>query len=388
METNNLHLNNNNAAVVMTTQNLSFNDSFIEPRDRHQQVMIISLAITIPIAVIGSIGNIITIIAIATTPKLRNIHTIFIMNLCASDVLLCTVSIPLFNISHFATGWIQTNLMVCRISLYLFYCNGGATIMALLLIAVDRNITTVYPQSHTSVFTKKHIKIMLVAAWSFCPLLLLLPLTNTWGRFDYDPSIGLCVMIREPGFSFNKFFFAFIFLSTMTCIIGCYLQIFVIVRRSKQRLYGQRGMHQPTVTSTAVKHYKQQEMKLTKMMVIIFCIFVICYAPQTISHLAGGSAIKIPALRMIGGAMLWLSSCLNPFVYAIMNTELRRSYCRILHCCCNRDNKQKKRMSISMAATVRHNTPPLDAITVANNDKINKLEYQNFKDDMSKDVML
>lgn len=76
---------------------------------------------------------------------------------------------------------------------------------------------------------------------------------------------------------------------------------------------------------------KRNEWRITKMVLAIFFSFVMCYLPITIAKIADKD-VKLPALHILGYMMLYLSACINPIIYVIMNKQYRQAYKTVLLC--------------------------------------------------------
>lgn len=76
---------------------------------------------------------------------------------------------------------------------------------------------------------------------------------------------------------------------------------------------------------------KRNEWRITKMVLAIFLSFVLCYLPITLAKIADKD-VKLPGLHIFGYMMLYLSACINPIIYVIMNKQYRQAYKTILLC--------------------------------------------------------
>ena len=76
---------------------------------------------------------------------------------------------------------------------------------------------------------------------------------------------------------------------------------------------------------------KRNEWRITKMVLAIFLSFVMCYLPITISKIADKD-VQYPGLHIFGYIMLYLSACINPIIYVIMNKQYRQAYKTVLMC--------------------------------------------------------
>lgn len=76
---------------------------------------------------------------------------------------------------------------------------------------------------------------------------------------------------------------------------------------------------------------KRNEWRITKMVLAIFLSFVMCYLPITVTKVADKD-VKYPGFHIFGYIMLYLSSCINPIIYVIMNKQYRQAYKTVLLC--------------------------------------------------------
>lgn len=76
---------------------------------------------------------------------------------------------------------------------------------------------------------------------------------------------------------------------------------------------------------------KRNEWRITKMVLAIFLSFVICYLPITIVKVADKD-VEHPSLHIFSYIMLYLSACINPIIYVIMNKQYRKAYKTVVLC--------------------------------------------------------
>lgn len=76
---------------------------------------------------------------------------------------------------------------------------------------------------------------------------------------------------------------------------------------------------------------KRNEWRITKMVLAIFLSFVCCYLPITLTKVADKD-VRYPAFHILGYIMLYLSSCINPIIYVIMNKQYRQAYKTVIMC--------------------------------------------------------
>lgn len=76
---------------------------------------------------------------------------------------------------------------------------------------------------------------------------------------------------------------------------------------------------------------KRNEWRITKMVLAIFLSFVACYLPITLTKIVDQD-VRFPTLHVLAYIMLYLSSCINPIIYVIMNKQYRQAYKTVIMC--------------------------------------------------------
>lgn len=76
---------------------------------------------------------------------------------------------------------------------------------------------------------------------------------------------------------------------------------------------------------------KRNEWRITKMVLAIFLSFAMCYLPITVAKIADKD-VSYPACHIIGYLLLYLSACINPIIYVIMNKQYRQAYKTVILC--------------------------------------------------------
>lgn len=234
--------------------------------------------------------------------------------------------------------------------------------------------------SYGKIYKRHWIAAMIIFCWVFSYGMQLPTLVGAWGTFDYDPKLGTCSILEDDhGHSSKTTLFVTAFVIPCIIIIACYTKIFWVVHKSEQRLKRhankqnsipnnlrttplattsnvETGNGQSRVSSadsssfsTDVKHEsvqkqtttrikdqrevraKRNEWRITKMVLAIFLSFVICYLPITIAKVADQD-VEHPNFHILSYIMLYLSACINPIIYVIMNKQYRKAYKTVIMC--------------------------------------------------------
>uniref|UniRef100_A0A1S4GC96 G-protein coupled receptors family 1 profile domain-containing protein n=1 Tax=Anopheles gambiae TaxID=7165 RepID=A0A1S4GC96_ANOGA len=204
-----------------------------------------------------------------------------------------------------------------------------------------------------------------------------LPTANAFRwKFGYNHQLGTCsILPDDEGRSSKTAMFIIAFIIPCMIIVICYSRIFCVVHKSDKRMKNHsksqcnipnnlRSAADPasplsagssssannnsisyTASSSAVKvagaartaadardaKARRNEWRITKMVLAIFLSFVMCYLPITISKIVDKN-VSVPVLHIIGYIMLYLSACINPIIYVIMNKQYRQAYKTVIFC--------------------------------------------------------
>uniref|UniRef100_T1JFL2 G-protein coupled receptors family 1 profile domain-containing protein n=1 Tax=Strigamia maritima TaxID=126957 RepID=T1JFL2_STRMM len=229
--------------------------------------------------VIGVLGNFITILALSKCNKLRNATTAFVISLCAADLLFCSINLPLIASPHNAI--------------------------------------------YDKIYQKRNIALMISFVWVFSFAMMAPPLAGVWGRLGYNAETFSCTILSSAGKSPKKFLFVLGFLLPFIVIVVSYSCIYYKVRQSRQNV----AAHSPCLTKA---HQRKDDIRLTRLMFVIFCSFIGCYLPLMLVNVFDEDDTRYPVLHVLASVLAWASSCINPFIYAVMSRQYRNAYSRLL----------------------------------------------------------
>ncbi|XP_046802141.1 G-protein coupled receptor moody isoform X1 [Lucilia cuprina] len=362
-----------------TTYDNSSNANDMEAEDGFASSMLTFAAImTLLIMVVGIFGNFLTVAALIKCPKVRNVAAAFIMSLCIADLLFCALVLP-FNAYRFIEGTWEPRDVLCKMIPFIQYGNIGVSLLCIAMITINRYVMIAHHSSYGKIYKRHWIAAMIIFCWVFSYGMQLPTLVGAWGTFGYDKKLGTCSILEDDhGHSSKTTLFVTAFVIPCIIIIACYTKIFWVVHKSEQRLKRhankqnsipnnlrttpvatgsnvETGNGQSRVSSadsssfsTDVKHEsvqkqttrvkdqrevraKRNEWRITKMVLAIFLSFVICYLPITIAKVADQD-VEHPNFHILSYIMLYMSACINPIIYVIMNKQYRKAYKTVIMC--------------------------------------------------------
>lgn len=264
---------------------------------------------------IGVPGNSFVVWTILTKVPQRSFNIALILNLAVAD-LMALLSLP-FWIYYFANSWIFGEVW-CKLLAYLVYFTMYASIFLIMLMSLHRFSVVVLrfaslPWRRPCVVGWTLLAVWLSAGLLACPTLIFSSSRKVKGRCSYEAydSDGqrIAVNIVETLFGFVLPF---------AVLSVCYSYVARRIRRLKQRT----------------------KMKTRKLITALLVVFFACWLPYHIFNLLLVSALLMKTThpdtakallettntaRNLHGALAFLSSCLNPILYAFAAQSFRGS---------------------------------------------------------------
>ncbi|XP_072034533.1 melatonin receptor type 1B-like [Amphiura filiformis] len=315
---------------VNVTQTLITESNIVEDDDI---VPVIAMAIYLGIlSCCGGFGNLFVIIAIIISPKLRTPSYAFVANLGLADFVVNFVVIPLTVASMFRPGW-PTSDVGCRVMFYLLIIGTGVSLETIFLIALNRYCMIVKTRATFDKFCGvKPVVASLIYVWFTSVFFIVLPEFG-FGTFHYDMTLRQCYADFTDTASYwhvNALIFYGFFTSFLLIPI-LYWLTFRAVLESRRRV--QSDISQSIVMSgESSKVISDKEIRMTKLMVLIFSLIMICWTPFCIVHFFKKDYDVPVPLERLAVMLVYSNSSFNPYIYAWLNSNFRNAYKVILSC--------------------------------------------------------
>ncbi|KAL7299941.1 hypothetical protein TKK_0007260 [Trichogramma kaykai] len=295
-------------------------------------------------SIVGVLGNLITVVALWRCTRLRrNATTAFVISLSCSDFIFSAVNLPLTASRYLNEAWVLGDTL-CQVFPLFFYGNVAVSLLSMVAITVNRYVLISRAEIYSRIYTKRGIALMLVAIWTLSFSLLVPPLLGVWGTLGLDPDTFSCTILKKNGKSPKKLLFAVGFLLPCVVIIVSYACIYWKVRTSRKNLEAHQAKNNNNQQQYQQQHVqlrksgnksgfqKREDSRVTKLMLIIFMCFLLCFLPLMIANVVD---IDSPSLNVIASILAWASAVINPFIYAGTNKLYREAYRQLL--CAKRD---------------------------------------------------
>lgn len=287
----------------------------------------------------GIPGNFLVCYLVRRTRRLRTVTNLIISNLAVADLGVCLFNIPVSLVTVIYNRWMLTDF-VCRIAgftnaLFLF-----EALWSLALVSISRYWCIVQPAKFSYIFTRRRTMAMITATWILSFLCALPPLFG-WSHFVFTIGKATCYFNLSEHLPYTIILAIVVFILPYILITVPYYRIFRFIRVHSRRLSVNSASFRKTSRSTF------QDFKVTKLLLVVVCVFVACWTPHIIVNLMNGFGIIRPIPRILDAVstfLTFLSSSCNPFIYGLMNKKFRKGFRAVLCAPCQKCAKPKAPM--------------------------------------------
>jgi len=293
---------------------------------------------------VGITGNLLTVVALLKCQKLRShATTMFVISLAVSDLLFCSINLPLTASRYVHEEW-RLGSEMCRLFPFFFYGNVAASLMNMVAITINRYILIACHANYSRIYSHLNIFLMIAFVWIFSFGMMVPPLAEFWGTLGLDEQTFSCTILKKNDHSPKKFLMIFGFLMPCIVIIACYSAIFFKVRQSRKNVQAHMNNAMTSrqnasdaknsALNAAQSAQRREDIRLTKMMLTIFLCFLVCFLPLMLVNVADDN-VQFPFLHIVASVLAWASAVVNPFIYAFKNRQYQQAFIKIL--CCGRE---------------------------------------------------
>ncbi|XP_072046883.1 G-protein coupled receptor moody-like [Amphiura filiformis] len=294
---------------------------------------VILASLLFAIFLIGAIGNLMVIIAVALSKTLRTRTNVFVVNLSFADFVAC-LAFPWWSVALLSGDeWlIPGTEWICTTAGLTTFMSIGVSVMSITYIAINRLILiTRSLATYQRVYTTRNITIMLVIIYIIAIVLVGMPTFVGFGGTGFVAESHTCSDVIDNFtaliYDLHQGIATGLLLAT---IVACYIAIYVHVKRH----FGQRkrssipaasaelsmnsitdieasSTTDPTVVSLN-KKINRDMIEITKNLFVCVCILMVCLIPISVVNLVSTS----PRIHVYAWVVAFANSAVNPLIYA------------------------------------------------------------------------
>ena len=258
------------------------------------------------VSVLALLGNTLVCFAFYHSTNLRCVTNIFIVSLAITDILVASVSIPVWLViqnTECINNWLACDPILMAFWKCLDILFSTASIMNLCAISCDRYIAITSPLRYSQIITKTRAIIALICLWLYSTFIA----TINLHRGSYYPVLVFVVSFLLP----------------LAVMIYSYSRIFLAALRQARRIQPMRQAF-----------YFKREIKAAKTLAIVMGAFIVCWTPFFVMNiLVQFITFDVPPVVTVAIKLLhYGNSALNPVIYSSSNRDFRYKILRVLPC--------------------------------------------------------
>ena len=280
------------------------------------------------LAFIALTGNTLVIVVIAQEKKqLKKSYNTLLLSLAVADVLTAInlMTSPAFVLGDFfpyptshVLGEVFCRLIWSRVFLFQLVV---FSVYICLALATERWYAVIAPHKYSETFSRKRTLIYILLVWLWSLLLC----CTQFAEVGYNGSYPLSQRCQwQLIWRTNS-------IRTIVAIVQVFLKVgFPSLTMFALFVHMVHRANKSTVASAASK--AKLRGKITRMVGIACVMLVICFAPNQINYalaMAGKTRLDTKLHHSLG-VLVFISSCLNPFIYGMSNKNYRRGYRKLL----------------------------------------------------------
>ncbi|XP_045167033.2 melatonin receptor type 1B-like [Mercenaria mercenaria] len=319
---NSSHTNSSYPKLMKGGENLYGRFEFLE---LNPGITITSLVFISIASVVGTFGNILTLLVMAPRCKTKgNVENIFIVNLAMSDIFVTSIADPMSIIAKIEgeeffnriPGLCQTIASICTVSCV-------TSLMTIGLMSVNRYVYICAHEKYDRLFTKWNCIGMSMSLYFIGGLLVLLNVADI-GDHGYDRKSLECIWDRMATYPYTVVY-SVTLVWIPSIIIGiCYLKIYLYVKVHSRRVADQ-------IQSGASKPLRSYH--LAKTLFIIYAVFITCWVPYALLIVIDAHDSFPHELHVSITVFAHLHPSLNWLIYYVTNKKFEDAYKQFFRRC-------------------------------------------------------
>ncbi|XP_040047710.1 somatostatin receptor type 5 [Gasterosteus aculeatus] len=303
--------NNANWSSSNSTQNSNW-DTALMPFN------IITAVVYIIVFIVGLLGNTLVIYVVIRYTKMKTVTNLYILNLALADELYI-LGIPFLGTNSVLSYWPYGDFL-CKVYMTADAMSQFTSTFCLTVMSIDRYLAVVHPMRSAKWRKPQVAKIFNAVVW-VVSFLIVLPVTI---YSNVQEEFNACnITWPEPHELQSIIFILYTsilgFFGPLVVICLCYLLIVIKVRSAGVR--------------AGLTKRRKSERKVTRMVVIIVMVFVLCWLPFFTTNLVNLVYI-IPennaAVYFFLVILTYVNSCANPILYGFLSENFKQSFQKVL----------------------------------------------------------
>uniref|UniRef100_A0A673AJK8 Somatostatin receptor type 5-like n=1 Tax=Sphaeramia orbicularis TaxID=375764 RepID=A0A673AJK8_9TELE len=281
---------------------------------------VVTAVIFVIVFIVGLLGNTLVIYVVVRYAKMKTVTNLYILNLALADELYI-LGIPFLGTHNVLSYWPYGEFL-CKMYMTADTMSQFSSTFCLTVMSIDRYLAVVHPMKSAKWRKPQVAKIINGMIW-VVSFLIALPAT-IYSKIQEE--FQSCNMTwPEPSTLWSTVFILYTsilgFFGPVVVICLCYLLLVIKVRSAGVR--------------AGLTKRRKSERKVTRMVVIIVLVFVLCWLPfftmniVNLVHIIPENNVTT-AIYFFLVILTYVNSCANPFLYGFLSENFKQSFQKVL----------------------------------------------------------
>lgn len=296
-------------------------------------------AFVVVLCILGSFGNLVTVLAILFSSLRYSVNCILIGSQSFAGFLYCSLILSMQAVIFHRHAHTVPQAF-CSAAAGIRYTLVGVIMLHLGVIALYRFLNVVYINKYRYMSETRQLGLSLAVCWVLPLVFTIPPSLRVWGAFHFQSAILACTFDESANQSNRVATVTAGFIVPCIFIIFCYARIGCVAYRSFKRMSQWKG-NSP----------QGKAMRLSGMMLCIFFIFFLGTFPYFVMNVMDKN-FKYPIHHIWTTMLGWVLYCVNPIVYTLMDNNFRAAYRKFLMGECEKNPSRRGGSIFSRATSV------------------------------------
>lgn len=272
----------------------------------------------------GSTFNGIVIIVLARNISTITVPNVFILSICVSGFLACSVAIPLAIWSVTIGNW---NDASCQSHAFFIYLFGMVSMLHMGAIAMEKYLTIVkYTNTAGHFLSLKQSVIVVAALWTYSIILSTLPLLG-WSKYGPEAANVTCSLKWDQRNASDIAYFVIMFVGVFLVPVGVMSFSYYRIFKVRQKVGVAVGVLH--LSDHAKAELKKEINTAIQLLVLIFG-YLLAWLPYSVVVILIITGAKQTSVFLLTSSLFAKASFMyNPVLYAFISRQFRRKFIRM-----------------------------------------------------------
>ncbi|XP_074109232.1 trissin receptor-like [Cotesia typhae] len=293
-------------------------------------------------------GNLIVILVVMYSRRMRGITNFFLANLAVADLCVGIFCVYQTLINYLMNSWLL-GLFLCKVYTFVHALSYTASIMILVLVCVERYLAIIHPIKCRSLLTRSRLRVIVVIGWILAAIYAL-------PKFIYAETIEnklmngaldiICIpnMKKHSKNALDTVNLILLYIVPLFLMSYLYTRIGIRLWKSGRTLSGPDLITRPRNirlhhTNESNRNVLRARRGVIRMLIAVVIMFSMCNLPQQVRilWLHWGSNYNqnsdFSTILTVSTALIsYMNSCLNPLLYAFLSRNFRKAMRELFSC--------------------------------------------------------